>query len=220
MSTPSTLECNAPPMPLGESYHDADDAAFLADGATLLTERQRKALDTTLLRSETLLTEGGYELLAHPSLRPGLYTIKRPEAHLDKQDWRACRGVYRRHRGGHVQLQDVRVLARGKLQAPTGHPKAHRALLQPPGPLADLGGPGHRRPTSLSQRALLSLRAPPLTERNDSHEPLAPPRLCCRRGRISPSPSPAHPQVRQPCLQAHGHQRADLLRGLLATARW
>ncbi len=51
----------------------------------ILSERQQKALDTTLLRSETLLTVDGYELHAHPSLRPGLYTIRKPEATLDKK---------------------------------------------------------------------------------------------------------------------------------------
>ncbi len=47
-------------------------------------QRREKALLTTRLRSETLLTVDGYSVATHPSLKPGLYVVTRPEATLDK----------------------------------------------------------------------------------------------------------------------------------------
>jgi hypothetical protein len=46
--------------------------------------RRAKALETTRLRSTTLLSKDGYAVDTHPSLRPGLYIVTKPEATLDK----------------------------------------------------------------------------------------------------------------------------------------
>ncbi|CAB4139340.1 Zinc finger, SWIM-type [uncultured Caudovirales phage] len=46
--------------------------------------RREKALETTRLRATTLLSKDGYAVDTHPSLRPGLYVVTKPEATLDK----------------------------------------------------------------------------------------------------------------------------------------